>query len=348
MRCKSVCAFQNGYVNNGDEPTAYALRNKDDNVVFNSSSGGAFYAIATTVINEGGVVFGCCMDDSLNVVHSFTNAIEGLNRFQGSKYVSSNLGNCFELIQDKLVSSHKVLFTGTPCQCAAIRNLVGDNKNLITVDFACHGVSSPEVFRSYINYLEDIYNKKIIGYKWRTKDKGWMGYLHKANFFDNSFVFNTKEMQDYKKVFFLDFVLRECCASCPFTNFKRPSDITMCDFWGVERYFPMLADNKGASCVLINTTLGADIFNSLKNSITYFQCDKNMPNCERLYEPSKRNPRSKEFIQAWLNSGYAYAVSRFIKTDGIIMRLLKIMRLKIIVVKGKLMYLKYKWMNVSK
>lgn len=273
-KCESVCPILS--VNEPQQPThVYCSKNKDEAIRKHSSSGGVFTAIAEVVIREGGVVFGAKFDTSWKVIHSYTETVEGLKDFRGSKYVQSEIGESFEQTEIFLKQKRKVLFSGTPCQIAGLRKYLRRNyDNLICIDVVCHGVPSPLVWNKYVetlcsknkignksvSYLKEI--PKITGISFRDKRAGWRKYAFSA--WSSRIKGNTLSLLKNKKrikyeilqqnVFMRGFLqhlyLRPSCHHCCFRNFRSGSDLTMADFWGIERMYPKFSDDKGVSLLI--------------------------------------------------------------------------------------------------
>lgn len=175
--CEKVCP-----VINQDEARTplkvYAAKNSDDEIRLKSSSGGIFTLLAEQTIKDGGVVFGARYDTEWNVIHDYTETIEGLSAFRGSKYVQSNINRSFFEVKTFLESGRNVLFSGTPCQVAGLKLFLRKNyDNLLTLEIVCHGVPSRNVWRNYLKELIDL--KKISNIKsinFRDKKYGWNGY----------------------------------------------------------------------------------------------------------------------------------------------------------------------------
>ena len=148
--CEKVCPVLNQNMERMPL-NVYVGKNPNEEIRIKSSSGGLFTMLAEQVIDDIGVVFGATFNEKWTVVHDYVETKEGLAKFRGSKYVQSNIGNSFKKAMDFLNEGRKVLFSGTPCQIAGLKNyLRKDYDNLITVDFICHGVPSPGVFRTYL------------------------------------------------------------------------------------------------------------------------------------------------------------------------------------------------------
>jgi ferredoxin len=289
--CEKVCPV----INQCDSNTplsVYAAKNLNDEQRLNSSSGGIFILIAEFVIKHGGVVFGARFDANWNVEHCYVETIEDLKPLLRSKYVQSRIGNTYIEAETFLKNGRKVLFVGTSCQIAGLKKFLRkDYESLITVDVICHGVPSPGVWRNYLSLIKpsrsEVVGKNTVlssslksmsvitdinfrekqngGYCWqkfgfvvqKSPSKGDKNsVLLSNNFYKNPFM----------KGFLANLYLRPSCYQCPSRNFKSESDITIGDYWGIDKAHPGYnKDNKGVSIVLLNTNKGAELFHSLDN-----------------------------------------------------------------------------------
>lgn len=259
--CEKVCPVLNQSVER--KPIeCYAAKNPDESVRSKSSSGGIFTPIATSLIKEGGIVFGAKFNDQWEVVHASASSEQELDALRGSKYVQSKIGTTFKEAEQYLKEGRKVLFSGTPCQIAALQKFLRkDYENLITVDVVCHGTPSPKVWRDYVNYLPTDGVKEI-----RMKDKstGWRGYSFTLIGNDDEPVFTERaSVNKYLMAFSRNLTLRPSCFKCPAKAGKSESDITLADFWGIEKLDPTMDDNKGTSFICCNTEKGKEILSSL-------------------------------------------------------------------------------------
>lgn len=270
--CEKICPV----INQGEprEPLAtFAAKNPDDEVRMSSSSGGIFFALAKTIIDEGGVVFGAKFNENWDVVHDYAETIEGVRAFQGSKYVQSRIGETFIQVESFLKVGRRVMFTGTPCQIAALslflRKDYGDQ--LLRVDVVCHGVPSPLIWCDYMNYIarpegasagkntvfSSLKEKPVItGMSFRDKRLGWEKYGFSArvaaskasgknsvfqpvNIYPENikgeveFIYEPFTQNLYMQGFLKDLYLRPSCYACPVKQLKSGSDITLADFWGI-------------------------------------------------------------------------------------------------------------------
>ena len=251
------------------EPEVFAVINTDEKIRLQSSSGGIFTFIAEKVIDEGGVVFGARFNENWEVVHDYTENKEGLSYFRGSKYVQSNLGNTFNQAKSFLGAGRKVMFTGTPCQIAGLKNFLRKSyDNLLTVDVVCHGVPSPAVWKGYLTWsAKNIYKNQslpkeawelkdvIQNISFRSKEKVWKNF-HVAIEYKNGERESIPFYQNlYMRAFLSDFSLRPSCFACPAKLDSLQGDLTLADCWGVDKLKPEIDDDKGCGLILIHNPI---------------------------------------------------------------------------------------------
>ncbi len=252
--CEKACPVINSPEEKEKEIKAFAVRNTDQEQRLQSSSGGVFAALAQEVLEEGGIVCAARFDKDFSIIHDFCQTKEELPQYMGSKYVQSDLRDCFKKIKDYLNNNTKLLFVGTPCQVMALKlYLRKEYENLLAIEIVCHGVSSPLAWRKY---LLEICKRKHIGLddikhiSFRNKDKSWRVFnlkiegktntILKENLYDNLFL----------RGFLRNLFLRPSCHNCPAKNFKSNADLSLADYWGIDRFHPEMDDNKGVSAVL--------------------------------------------------------------------------------------------------
>lgn len=261
-KCEKTCPIINPKpISTEFKTQAYSAINKNENIRMQSSSGGAFYALAKWIIEQDGVVFGARWDENWEVMHDYAEDLDGVRAFMRSKYVQSKVGVTYEQAKKFLQQDRWVLYSGTPCQLAGLNAFLGgDYPKLLQVDLICHGVPSPKVWRSYLEcYLKD---EKIIDINMRDKTNGWMSEM---------FTLKTSSATQsvglinnpYYKGFGHSVYLRLSCYNCHFRTFHRNSDITLADYWGVDEFNPKMYDNKGTSIILIHSNKGYTIINLL-------------------------------------------------------------------------------------
>ena len=256
--CEKVCPVINPY-NSHDPIKCLAARNKDENIRLNSSSGGLFSVLAEKIIEENGVVFGARYDDNWQVLMDYSESKDGLAAFRGSKYVQANTGDTYKLCEEFLKLGRKVLYSGTPCQISGLKHyLRKEYDNLLTVDFVCHGVPSPKVWRRYLDEICDNHQPNNISM--RNKTVGWKNYQITIEYKteNNSSVVLTchHDKNEYIKAFIYGMTLRPSCHQCLYKNCRSHSDITLADFWGIHHFHPDFDDDKGVSQILVNSQKG--------------------------------------------------------------------------------------------
>ncbi len=245
---------------------AYACYNVDEEVRRKSSSGGIFFALAKWTISQGGIVCGAKFDENWNVIHDYSDTMEGVISFLQSKYVQSSMQNLFSKVKLFLESGRLVLFSGTPCQIAGLKSFLGKNfKKLITVDFVCHGVPSQNTWKEYLSLRSN--GRKISNIYFRDKTEGWQKFSLKIVFSDGSIYRQPQQKDLYMKGFLQDIYLRPSCYSCRFKGLQRDVDITLADLWGVWKMHSELFDDKGISLVLVHSEYGMKLWNIIMSNI---------------------------------------------------------------------------------
>ena len=270
--CNNVCPIfmdHDNIVNRYDNPLVFAAYNTDDAVRVDSTSGGLFSALADKIFASNGYVGGAVYIEDHTVKHIVTNDSTRLPELRSSKYLQSFNDTLFSDIRELLQRGEKVLVCNTPCAISALYSfLKKDYDNLITCDFICLGVNSPKVFLSYMKMLECQYGAKAIKIKFKAKQWGWHNFSMRVNFA------NGKEYckDRWNDPFFIGYLqkknfARPSCYDCRFKGFPRKSDITLADFWGIEKIAPSMDQDRGTSLVMINSDKGKSIFDSLGETI---------------------------------------------------------------------------------
>lgn len=262
--CDKVCPYLNQ--NDSSKPIdVYASMNPDENVRQKSSSGGIFSMLAERTIRNGGVVFGAKFNENWEVVHDYTETVDGIKDFQGSKYVQSIIGDSFKKAKTFLTEGREVLFSGTPCQIAGFKHFLRKKyDNLVTIECVCHGVPSPLIWNDYLhNDIAKQKQNKISNVNFRDKRNGWIHYGFSA-LRGQKDVFTTKDRNHYMTAFLHNYSIRPSCYSCPAKDGKSNADITLGDFWGVDVKRPDCYDRSGVSLVLIRSDKGQMAFESIK------------------------------------------------------------------------------------
>jgi len=254
-------------------PKVYSVMNKSEEVRLKSSSGAIFPELARYVIEEKkGYVVGVKYDKDMRVVSSIADNMEDVKAFYGSKYVKSDFDGIFPKIKQLLIDKQTVLYSGLPCECAALRSyLRKEYENLIICEILCHASPSPKVYEQYIDYLNNKYKSKVVKLTFRNKNSGWL--IHKATMvieFANGKVLNVNARKNnYFRAFLNDYISRPSCSICAYTYRNRVGDVTLGDFWGIKDIDPSMFDDKGVSLLLVNNDRGSNIWEAVKENFTY-------------------------------------------------------------------------------
>lgn len=278
--CKKVCPWLNNISRGNylEEPICYAAKSLDKDIQLRSSSGGIFGLLSKKILQENGIVVGVEMTSDFQVQHTIIDSEKDLHKIMGSKYVASDLKQLFPVIQRELKNDRKVLFSGVPCQIAALLNYLQKGyDNLITVEVICHGVPSQKLFNKYVAFLEKKYKAKLIEYKFRSKKAAsWGTYKALATFEKNKKIIYQKINADFDP-YYWSFLYsenhRESCYNCKFAKKDRNADLTLGDFWGIEKIMPKMVDYNGVSVVVINTYKGKNILEGLKEKLEFHEVD---------------------------------------------------------------------------
>lgn len=269
--CNKVCPeFSSQWRRTEAALQCFAVANRNDEIRINSSSGGVFYELAKAVIEEGGVAFGVAWTDSITAGHIMIDTADKLNLLMKSKYVQSNVGKIFRTVKQELTAGKKVLFSGSPCQIAGLKNYLNCNySNLITVDYICHGVPSPKALEKYHEFVEAREQGAAVLYDFRSKKNGWNTLSLETTFPDNHTALEKASENSYYRAFLSNLCLNKACGNCKFNCLPRASDITLGDYWRVCHPHPRFQDDKGVSCVVINTEKGQGLFEAVSKEFVY-------------------------------------------------------------------------------
>ncbi len=309
-KCINICPMkqETSYFTKTDV-LQYAVKCKDNDIRERSRSGGVFSMLSDIILEEGGCIFGAVFDEQFNVYHSLATDKIQRNLMCGSKYVQSDSTKIYELLEEKISKNKPVLFTGTPCQVAAVANLFDQSKynNLVLCDFICHGVPSPKLWTSYLNWCEKKYKGKVINASFRDKNKfGWSSHIENVNI-------NGKDIWSmrYKNLFYSNECLRNSCYSCPYTRIERVSDFTIGDYWGIEDIDPEFNDEKGISIVFIRTEKAKNLFDKFKEKSYYINTSNCKPPHYNLYNPTERPITRDSFWKDFNSKGFEYVSKKY-------------------------------------
>ena len=274
-KCQAICPVANGSRKNPAPGIAFACKNLDENERTASSSGGVFAVLAKTILFQGGVVYGAAMSgDCKNVFHRRVENEKDLAALQGSKYVQSRIGDVYRQVKEDLSAFKTVYFSGTPCQVAGLYAYLGkDYDNLYTQDLICHGVPSPLVWEKYVRHIETVRRASVTQASFRDKTLGWHNFSMRVALSTGASVQEPLNRNAYLNVFLNNICLRPSCHECAFKGTERAADITLADFWGVEKLSPEQDDDKGISLVFANSPKGKELFDQIRERLSVWETD---------------------------------------------------------------------------
>lgn len=315
----------------------YAASYRQNDKLIKSSSGGIFSAAAEKWIETGGIVFGSAFvveKDKLTVKHIMASSMEDLEEIRGSKYVQSDMGRVYQEIRKLLNDGKKILFSGTPCQVDALNKYLGDSlnkSNLVTIGIICHGVPNRRLFWAFISELEKDVHSKIVSFSFRYKKIGWQQLLGYAGYRNGHNRYREKLISPNQNAYYRFFLdgetYRESCYHCKYAGKKRCEDITIGDYWGVEKQHPEflernggnLDEQKGISCVLINTYRGQKLLELIQDSLNIQESTiaKVAESNEQLVRPSKIGKNRDTILELFRSKGYLAVQNEYLKSCGL-------------------------------
>lgn len=273
--CDKMCPIQNkaNHVKRYTEPIVFAAYTKDEVIRLDSTSGGIHSMLALKMYENNAYVGGAVYNPDHTVSQIVDDNPERLSDIRSSKYLQSNAEGVYKDIRSLLIKGKNVFFCGCPCQIHALYNYLGKNyDNLVTCDFICRGVNSPKVFLKYMEMLEKQFGSCATEIKFKNKKWGWHNFSLRVNFK------NGKEYckDRYHDLFFIGYLqagnfTRPSCYECHFKGFPQKADITLADFWGIEKIDPSMDQDKGTSLVMVNSDKGKELFDSIKDKIEWRQ-----------------------------------------------------------------------------
>jgi len=326
--CESVCPVNTSFNGNSKtEQITYAAWNRKFSERISSSSGGVFPAIASEVIDAGGIVYGCAWGEN-NLIASQIRISrkEDIIRLKGSKYVQSSTENTYKEVFHDLRNGLTVLYSGTSCQIAGLKLFLKiEYEKLITIDLICHGTPSHKMLDAYVRYIEKKENGKISNLKFRDKKlSGWRSWVTYINEKSNKKHFCLGGSTPYMFGFYRGYFSRESCYKCQFTNSQRVGDITLADYWGIDKFQPELYREQkyGISLIICNTRKGFKYIDTVKKLIV-LNDSKIEYAIAGNHSLSKQNRRGRYRGEAYLdleNKGFEYMANHYLKPKFMLIR----------------------------
>lgn len=295
---------------------SYAVQSRQKNIRLRSTSGGTFSEIARSFIRAGGCVCAAGYDEQGKVVHKLINTISEIDELCESKYVQSDLNNCFADVESCLSSSRKVLFVGTPCQVAGVKAyLRNKDEKLYTIDLVCYGVPSPMIYIEWRAEIERVYKKKIAYVHFRDKSFGYAAPNVKIVFKDGSSAEQTFLIKSYMKTFMSGLNVRPSCSECAFKGIDRCSDLTFGDCWHIGVFQKAMDDNLGTTSVYVHSPKGSMLLDMIKNQVNISQIDTQQEiklDGRKINESVQKNPNSIIFFNDARTLPYDVLVKKWV------------------------------------
>lgn len=312
-KCDRVCGFlpnrtrEPGY----ELPKAFGIKHKDESTRISSRSGAAFVAFSDRILDQGGCVYGAAMMEDFSVRHIRATTRADRDRMKTAKYVQSDVTGIYPQVAEDLRQGKPVLFSGTPCQVAGLIAMLDaqriDRTNLVCCDLVCHGVPSPALWKRYVNFVEQKYGQPIRQANFRDKRFGWDSHCESFTLEDGKKIVS----RDYTDLFYEHIMMRPSCHNCHFANVNRVADLTLADFWGIEKNDPSFDDNRGVSLVLVSTAKGEALLEQAKPDLEWIRCD--VANCMQptLVKPTGVSPRREQFWRDYASMEFGAFLKKY-------------------------------------
>ena len=317
-KCLSICPFKEERIKEACSPQdilplmgVYAGRLKDREQLLSSSSGGVFTAISDLFLREGGAVVCSTYDYKKHREYfALVTDQEDRNKARGSKYVQSSPGTVFKESEAwlKAHADKQLLFVGVGCQAAGMIRYAeekGLRERMTVVDIICHGAMSPGLWKDYMDLLESR-NGKVDYITFKDKRNGWKAPVAAATAGGREV-----SLKEYVHIFYSKMALRPSCHKCPWATADRGSDLTIGDFWGIEKALPTFYSEEGASLILIHTVKGQALFERAKEVL--ITAESNREDClqTNLVRPTPVSDKRQQFWRDYEKHGIGYILRKY-------------------------------------
>lgn len=328
--CREVCRFTQK-TERLPSTAAYAVQAKEDVLLGRSASGGVFAMLAREIVQKGGVAVGCALThDGKGLVphHIPITTVSELDKLQGSKYVQSHTDDIFCQVKRFLDEGKEVLFSGTPCQVDGLYGFLRGKEypGLQTVDLICHGTPSAAMFADYLQCLEKRAGGAVVDFQFRDKSQGWGlngRYTYMAEDGSKTLCTFPAQKSSYYALFLAGEIYRDSCYVCKYACQTRPGDLTIGDFWGIHNQHPAvissnggpLFEEKGISCVLVNTEKGQTLVNRMAEYATIIptKIEHIAVENRQLNNPATHSKDRAKFLALYRDKGYAAMEKWFVR-----------------------------------
>lgn len=313
-------------------PQFYSGQLMCKNDLMEVSSGGAFWAFAQTVIEQGGVVYGAEQTEVDVISHTRVDNIEDAKRLRRSKYFQSNTGFTFRQVKEDLKTGKMILYSGTGCQIAGLKSYLGKRyDNLYTCEVVCHGVPSRIVWKAYRKEKEEREGKRITDLVFRDKSAGWSKNQYKITYQDGTIEKEASTKQLFHAGYLRGLFYRPSCGSCRFASIPREADITLADYWKYQGRFHSAEKDMGVSLIVINSEQGRLLLQKSSVFLEYDKTDEELAkySCKHLDEHPFENPERAAFFDLFFKNGYYAAAEKYIVSNmnrGMFMRIAQKMK----------------------
>lgn len=303
-----------------DTPTCYAAWSKNPEIRFESTSGGVFTHLAKTILNQGGCVVGARYREDCLVEHTMISSDTELGALRQSKYVQSEIGLVYQDIRSQLNKKTPVLFMGTPCQCAGLRSFLKINfKNLYLCDFICRGVNSPTVYLSYLHDLEKKYLSRVRRVWFKNKTFGWNNFCTKIVFENGEEYLADRETDPFMLGYIksqLNLYIRPSCYDCKFKGMNRHTDITLGDFWGVEKLISGIDCTNGVSLVILHSDKGKRLFQDSSSELLCYAVEVSQALRQNVcaVQSVEQTGDRKRFFAELNQKGFFASINKFLSS----------------------------------
>lgn len=289
---------------------AYYGRNKNANILQMSSSGGIYYSIAQNLAQKKYWIYGAIWDNDEKCAKHASNEEYDIKEQMGSKYVQSKTWAAYNKIKEQLYKGEKILFSGTPCQVAGLKRCVGNNENLITIDFICHGVPSPKILQDRIKELESKHKSNMLNLKFRSKIGKWSQHKLYTEYANKDIDIIPSSEDTFFKLFLNNYILRKSCYECQYSNIQHEADITIADFWKLLNYNSNENDEKGMSLILVNTKKGQELLKTVEKELNLKQLEWNEASYVYKTHNNYSKQNRKKFFDQYKKNGYRKAIKK--------------------------------------